>query len=418
MSVRRLADEQPTSFEFTPENKAWAEQELAKYPPGRQASAVLALLWRAQKQNGYWLPRAAIEKVAAMLDMPNIRVLEVATFYTMFNLAPVGRHYVQVCGTTPCMLSGSDDIKAVCRKRIGEQGHVTPDGLFSWIEVECLGACCNAPMVQINDDYYEDLTPESFAKTTRRSCDGPAGQDRFADRARLLRAGRRLDRADDALRRRRPWRAERASARERSAGDREDRELSDAGRQGSHLHQSLWVRRSWPQGRAGARQLGRDQGDYRQGARLDRRRNEGIGPARAWRRGIPDRPQMVVHAQDRRSQAPALSRHQRRRIRAGHLQGPRDHAQRPAHAGRGRAGRIVRHGRARGLYLRARRIHQGARIISKPRSQRPTTRGSSARTIFTAGHSISTSITAPGPISAAKRRRCSNRSRARRACPA
>jgi NADH-quinone oxidoreductase subunit E len=164
MSVRRLADEQPTSFEFTPENKAWAERELAKYPPGRQASAVLALLWRAQKQSGYWLPRAAIEKVAAMLDMPNIRVLEVATFYTMFNLAPVGRHYVQVCGTTPCMLSGSDDIKAVCRERIGDQGHVTPDGLFSWTEVECLGACCNAPMVQINEDYYEDLTREGFAK--------------------------------------------------------------------------------------------------------------------------------------------------------------------------------------------------------------------------------------------------------------
>ena len=116
MSVRRLADEQPTTFEFTTENKAWAEREVAKYPPGRQASAVLALLWRAQKQNGYWLPRAAIEKVAAMLDMPNIRVLEVATFYTMFNLAPVGRHYVQVCGTTPCMLAGSDDIRAVCRE--------------------------------------------------------------------------------------------------------------------------------------------------------------------------------------------------------------------------------------------------------------------------------------------------------------
>ena len=208
MSVRRLADEQPTSFEFTPENKAWAEQELAKYPPGRQASAVLALLWRAQKQNGYWLPRAAIEKVAAMLDMPNIRVLEIATFYTMFNLAPVGRHYVQVCGTTPCMLSGSDDIKAVCRKRIGEQGHVTPDGLFSWIEVECLGACCNAPMVQINEDYYEDLTPENFRQTSRRSRDGPAGQDWFADRARLVRAGWRPDLADDALWRRWSWRAD------------------------------------------------------------------------------------------------------------------------------------------------------------------------------------------------------------------
>ena len=164
MSVRRLAEEQPTSFEFTPENKAWAEKEVAKYPPGRQASAVLALLWRAQKQSGYWLPRPAIETVAAMLDMPNIRVLEVATFYTMFNLVPVGRHFVQLCGTTPCMLCGAEDLKAVCRKRIGEQGHVTSDGLFSWIEVECLGACCNAPMVQINDDYYEDLTPESFAK--------------------------------------------------------------------------------------------------------------------------------------------------------------------------------------------------------------------------------------------------------------
>src|ERR1700689_2534520 len=140
MSVRRLAEIQPDSFEFTSDNEAWARREIAKYPPGRQASAVLALLWRAQEQNGYWLPRAAIEKVAAILDMPNIRVLEVATFYTMFNLAPVGRHYVQVCSTTPCMLSGSDDIRAVCREHIGEQGHVTPDGLFSWIEVECLGA--------------------------------------------------------------------------------------------------------------------------------------------------------------------------------------------------------------------------------------------------------------------------------------
>jgi len=164
MSVRRLADEQPTGFDFTPENGAWAEKEVAKYPPGRQASAVLALLWRAQKQSGYWLPRPAIETVAAMLDMPNIRVLEVATFYTMFNLEPVGRHYVQLCGTTPCMLCGAEDLKAVCRKRIGEQGHVTSDGLFSWTEVECLGACCNAPMVQINEDYYEDLTPEIFAK--------------------------------------------------------------------------------------------------------------------------------------------------------------------------------------------------------------------------------------------------------------
>ncbi len=163
MSVRRLADIQPESFEFTAQNKAWAETEIAKYPAGRQASAVIALLWRAQLQSGYWLPRPAIEKVAEMLDMPKIRVLEVATFYTMFNLAPVGRYYVQLCGTTPCMLCGAEDIKAVCRRRIGEQGQVTADGMFSWTEVECLGACCNAPMVQINQDYYEDLTPENFA---------------------------------------------------------------------------------------------------------------------------------------------------------------------------------------------------------------------------------------------------------------
>ena len=164
MSVRRLAEKQPASFEFTPENKAWAEKEIAKYPPGRQASAVIALLWRAQKQNDCWLSKPAIEKVADMLDMPKIRVLEVATFYTMFNLEPVGRHYIQLCGTTPCVLRGAEDIKTVLRKRVGAPDHVTPDGLFSWSEVECLGACCNAPMVQINDDYYEDLTPENFAK--------------------------------------------------------------------------------------------------------------------------------------------------------------------------------------------------------------------------------------------------------------
>ncbi len=164
MSVRRLAEVQPASFEFTPENKAWAEKEIGKYPPGRQASAVIALLWRAQKQSGYWVTRPAIEKIADLLAMPFIRVLEVATFYTMFNLEPVGRNHVQLCGTTPCMLRGAEGIKQVCRSKIGEERHVTVDGALSWIEVECLGACCNAPMVQINEDYYEDLTPENFAK--------------------------------------------------------------------------------------------------------------------------------------------------------------------------------------------------------------------------------------------------------------
>ena len=164
MSVRRLAEKQPESFAFTPENEAWAKQEIAKYPPGRQASAIIALMWRAQLQNHYWLPRPAIELIARILDMPYIRALEVATFYTMFNLEPVGRWHVQLCGTTPCMLCGAEAIKEVCRDRIGDEQQVTADGVFSWIEVECLGACCNAPMVQINEDYYEDLTPQNFAK--------------------------------------------------------------------------------------------------------------------------------------------------------------------------------------------------------------------------------------------------------------
>lgn len=164
MSVRRLAEQQPESFEFTQENLAWLEKQIAKYPDGRQASAVVPALWQAQKQNNYWLPQKAIEKVAETLGMPKIRVLEVATFYTMFNLEPVGKFYIQLCGTTPCMLCGSDDLIKVLERRVGPQRKVTADGLFSWLEVECLGACCNAPMVQINDDYYEDLTAENFEK--------------------------------------------------------------------------------------------------------------------------------------------------------------------------------------------------------------------------------------------------------------
>ncbi len=166
MAVRRLASEaiQPASFAFDAENLAWAKTVIARYPEGRQASAVIPLLWRAQEQHDYWLPKAAIEYVAEMLGMAYIRVLEVATFYTMFNLEPVGRFFVQLCGTTPCRLRGADDIIKVCHDRIGDQRHVTADGNFSWLEVECLGACCNAPMVQINNDYYEDLTAENFTK--------------------------------------------------------------------------------------------------------------------------------------------------------------------------------------------------------------------------------------------------------------
>ncbi len=162
MSIRRLAESQPETFAFTRENEAKCEEILQKYPEGREASAVIPLLWLAQKQNDNWLPKPAIEKVARKLGMPLIRALEIATFYTMFNLAPVGRFFIQMCGTTPCVLAGSNAIKEILLRRIGEQGRVTADGMFSWIEVECLGACCNAPMVQINEDYYEDLTPQNF----------------------------------------------------------------------------------------------------------------------------------------------------------------------------------------------------------------------------------------------------------------
>jgi NADH-quinone oxidoreductase subunit E len=166
MAVRRLADPsvQPKEFVFTADNFAWAQAQLGKYPEGRQQSAVIPLLWRAQEQAGGWLPQKAIEHVAEFLRMANIRVLEVATFYTMFNLEPVGRFHVQLCTTTPCMLRGSEALKDVCHHRIGEQMHVTSDGKFSWIEVECLGACVNAPMAQVNYDYYEDLDATSFGK--------------------------------------------------------------------------------------------------------------------------------------------------------------------------------------------------------------------------------------------------------------
>ena len=157
MSTRRLHEQQPSSFAFTLENKGWAEKEIRKYPSGRQASAVIALLWRGQEQEG-WVTKPMIEEVARFLGMHYIRVLEVATFYTMFNLAPVGRHLVQVCTTTPCWLAGSDDVVAVCRKHIAPRpGTISPDSMFSWMEVECLGACVNAPAMQIGKDFYEGL---------------------------------------------------------------------------------------------------------------------------------------------------------------------------------------------------------------------------------------------------------------------
>lgn len=160
MSARRLAEVQPESFSPNRDTTAFAKASVKKFPEGKQASAVIPLLWRVQEQNAGWVSEPAIRWTAEFLDMPYIRVYEIATFYTMFNLQPVGKFHVQLCGTTPCMLRGSEDLKTVCRKVIGNQMDVTSDGKLSWIEVECLGACVNAPMVQINKDYYEDLTPE------------------------------------------------------------------------------------------------------------------------------------------------------------------------------------------------------------------------------------------------------------------
>ena len=150
--------EQPASFEFTAENLEKAKYHIAKYPAGRQASAVLPLLDLAQRQHDNWLPKAAMDKVAAMLGMAPIRVYEVATFYTMFNLRPVGKNFFQICTTTPCWLRGSDAVVAACEKKLGiGVGESTADGKFTLVEVECLGACVNAPILQVNDDFYEDL---------------------------------------------------------------------------------------------------------------------------------------------------------------------------------------------------------------------------------------------------------------------
>ncbi|MEW6767907.1 MAG: NADH-quinone oxidoreductase subunit NuoE [Pseudomonadota bacterium] len=168
MSVRRLAPKelQPASFTFSADNLKWAQAQIEKYPPGRQQSAVIPILWRVQEQHQGWVSEAAIRAVADLLGMAYIRVLEIATFYTMFQLQPVGKKaHVQVCGTTPCMLRGANDLIDICKHRIHhDQFHLSDDGDFSWEEVECAGTCVNAPMVQIWSDTYEDLTPDTFNK--------------------------------------------------------------------------------------------------------------------------------------------------------------------------------------------------------------------------------------------------------------
>ena len=249
-------------------------------------------MWRAQEQMGGWLPEPALRYVADMLGMAYIRVYEIATFYTMFNLAPVGRYYVQVCGTTPCWLRGADAIKDTCRKLIGEPGHVTRDGLFSWIEVECLGACVNAPMAQINKDYYEDLTPESMTRILKdmkagrhvepgpqdgRQASAPAGGPITLTDADLYKNEAPDDDRDTVgpaltdAEAKRPGKA--ANVREAPArqslrsAKAANRDHIDAARQGPHLQESLRAAQLAAQGRACARRLGRHQGDDREGSR-------------------------------------------------------------------------------------------------------------------------------------------------------
>ena len=171
MTIRRLAENQNVEFSFNEEDQINLETLIEKYPENRKQSAVIPCLFYAQKKAGGWLPEKAILAISKLLGMPKIRILEIATFYSMFNLQPVGKIFVQVCGTTPCWLRGADKIKDACKDYIGQEKEVSKDGL-SWMEVECLGACVNAPMVQINEDYYEDLDYESAVKIVKSLKEG------------------------------------------------------------------------------------------------------------------------------------------------------------------------------------------------------------------------------------------------------
>ena len=165
MSLRKPAKDQPENFEFNSNSLEAAKTIIAKYPKGKQQSAVMALLYIAQRQNNNWIPLSAMKYIAKFLDMPYIKVYEVATFYTMYNLSPVGKYFVQVCTTTPCMIRGAYDIVKTCKEKISDkENKLSKDKTCSWMEVECLGACINAPMIQINDDYYEDLNKEKTEK--------------------------------------------------------------------------------------------------------------------------------------------------------------------------------------------------------------------------------------------------------------
>lgn len=165
MSLKKISKDQPDSFEFNSKSLEAAKKVISNYPYGKQQSAVMALLYIAQRQNDNWIPLSAMKYIAKMLEMPYIKVYEVATFYTMYNLAPVGDYFFQVCTTTPCMIRGAYKLVDVCKKKISEkESEITENGKASWMEVECLGACVNAPMIQINDDYFEDLNEEKLEK--------------------------------------------------------------------------------------------------------------------------------------------------------------------------------------------------------------------------------------------------------------
>ena len=165
MSMKKISKEQPNIFEFNKKNLETAKKVISNYPEDRQQSAVMSLLYLAQRQNDNWIPLVAMKYIAKFLDMPYIKVYEVATFYTMYNLAPVGKYFFQVCTTTPCMIRGAYKLVDVCKKKISEnESQISKDGKSSWMEVECLGACVNAPMLQINDDYFEDLDSEKLEK--------------------------------------------------------------------------------------------------------------------------------------------------------------------------------------------------------------------------------------------------------------
>ena len=165
MSIKKISKDQPDNFEFTEKSKEVAKKIISNYPEGKQQSAVMALLYIAQRQNNNWIPLSAMKYIAKYLDMPYIKVYEVATFYTMYNLAPVGKYFFQVCTTTPCMLRGAYKLVDVCKNKISKnENEISKDGKISWVEVECLGACVNSPMMQINDDYFEDLDEQKLEK--------------------------------------------------------------------------------------------------------------------------------------------------------------------------------------------------------------------------------------------------------------